>query len=171
MASFKHVVPYLFHEGPFTCDDSIAFYSCTKQNRKMLRDPHVLNKRMQEDLGWQYLDEESHETRKEHAQSAGSPVNLHPCLLGKFSLWSPMLQKGNTQDPVFSKVFKQRETNGYMLYNGILYHTINDQVRLCVPDTPDCHQHIKNRLLDRAHQTLGHARFAKTYQALVCNFF
>ena len=62
----------------------------------MLRDPYMLNKRMQEDLAWQYLDEESHEMLKEHAQSAGSPVNLYPYLLGKFSLWSPMLQKGYT---------------------------------------------------------------------------
>ena len=58
-----------------------------------------------------------------------------------------------------------------MLHNGILYHTINNQVHLSVPDTPDCNQHNKNKLFDSVHQTLGHAGCAKTYQALACNFF
>jgi transposase InsO family protein len=140
----------------------------------MLRKSYVLHKDMEEGLAWQYLDHESYNTLKEHAQAAGSPVNLYPYLLGKFSLWSPMLQKGYTQDPVFAKVLaqlKEGKSNGFTLHDGILYHTINNEVHMCIPDTPDCNTWVKNKLLDRVHQTLGHAGYTKTYQALSSNFY
>jgi len=48
---------------------------------------------------------------------------------------------------------------------------MDNQVRLCIPDSTDCNVHIKNVLLDRIHTSLSHASHSKTYHALASHFY
>jgi len=84
-----------------------------------------------------------------------------------------MLIQGYLHDKLFQKILKQAKSFGqeYTLRNGILYFTIDNQVRLYIPDSTDCNVHIKNILLDRIHRCLGHASYSKTYYALASHFY
>jgi len=64
-----------------------------------------------------------------------------------------------------------RPINGYSKVHGILYYTCNEQVRICVPNTPDCNFIIKNTVLDKIHTSLGDAGFTKTLHGLMNNFY
>jgi len=48
---------------------------------------------------------------------------------------------------------------------------MDNQVRLCIPDSEACKVHIKNYLLDTIHKSLGHASYNKTYHALASHFY
>jgi len=61
--------------------------------------------------------------------------------------------------------------NGYSKVHGILYYTFYEQVRICMPNTPDCNSIIKNTLLDKIHTSLGYAGFTKTLHRLINNFY
>ena len=56
--------------------------------------------------------------------------------------------------------------NGYSKMHGILYYTFNEQVRICMPNIPDCNSIFKNTLLDKIHTSLSHAGFTKTLRRL-----
>jgi len=55
--------------------------------------------------------------------------------------------------------------------HGIPYYTLNDQVRICVPNTPECHAIIKNNLLDKIYISFSHAGFTNTLHRLMNNFY
>jgi len=86
-----------------------------------------------------------------------------------------MLIQGHLHDKLFQKRLKQSKSfgQGYTLRNGILIRKkiILLQVRLCISDSVDCNVHIKNGLLDRIHQSLGHASYSKTYHVLASHFY
>jgi len=84
-----------------------------------------------------------------------------------------MLIQGYLHDKLFQKILEQSKSfgQGYTFRNAILYFTMDNQVRLCVPDSADCNVHIKNALLDQIHQSLGHASYSKTYHALTSHFY
>jgi hypothetical protein len=103
--------------------------------------------------------------------SAGEPFDTHPALVNRYSIWGPLLRKSYLLDPVMKKAMDQTPPNGYTVSGGIMYHTLDNQVRLCVPNTPECNTEIKNVLLDRVHSALGHAGYFKTYQAISANFY
>jgi len=74
----------------------------------------------------------------------------YPELVPELQQWHTMLIQGYLHDKLFQKIHKQAKSfeQGYTLRNGILYFTIDNQVRLCIPDSADCNVHIKNVLLD-----------------------
>jgi len=84
-----------------------------------------------------------------------------------------MLIQEYLHDKLFQKIRKQSKSFGqeYTLRNGILYFTMDNQVRLCIPDSADCNVHIKNGLLDKIHQSLDHASYSKTYHTLASHFY
>ena len=67
-----------------------------------------------------------------------------------------MLKSSYQKDPDFVKKINW-PINGYSKVHGILYYTFNEQVRICVPNTPDCNSIIKDTLLQKIHTSLGHA--------------
>jgi len=97
----------------------------------------------------------------------------YPELVPELQHWHTMLIQSYLHDKLFQKILKQVKSfgQGYTLRNGILYFTMDKQVRLCVPDSTDCNVHIKNILLDRIHTSLGHASYSKTYHVLASYFY
>jgi len=106
----------------------------------------------------------------ELAQSQGHPSNEIPQLLPAYANWNNMLKSVYQKNPEFVKKINW-PINGYSKVHGILYYTFNEQVRICVPNTPECNSIIKNTLLDKIHTSLGHAGFTKTPHGLMNNFY
>jgi len=81
-----------------------------------------------------------------------------------------MLKNGYQKDPDFVNKINW-PINGYAKMQGILCYTFNEQVRICVPDTPDYTSIIKNTLLDKIQTSLVHAGFTKILHGLINNFY
>jgi len=81
-----------------------------------------------------------------------------------------MLKSGYQKDPDFVKKISW-PINEYSKVHGILYCTFNEQVRICMPNTPDCISIIKNTLLDKIHIFLRYVGFTKTLYWLMNNFY
>jgi len=106
----------------------------------------------------------------ELAQSQGLPTNEIPQLLHAYANWNHMSKSGYQKDPDFVNKFNWH-INGYSKVYGILYYTFNKQVRICVPNTPDCNSIIKNTFLDKIHTSCSHVGFTKKLHGLMNNFY
>jgi len=94
-------------------------------------------------------------------------------LIPELQHWHTVLIQGCLHDKSFQKILKQSKSfgQGYTIRNGILYFTMDNQVRLCIPDSTDCNVYIKNGLLDKIHQSLGHVSYSKTYYTRASHFY
>jgi len=122
---------------------------------------------------WEYLRAVAKEDLDDFGKYLSVDKISYPELVPEFQQWHTMLIQGYLDDKLFQKILKEVKSfgQGYTLWNGILYFTIYNQVRLCVPDSADCNVHIKNVLLDQIHTSLGHASYSKTYHALASHFY
>jgi len=122
---------------------------------------------------WKYLQAVAKEDLDDFGKYLGVHNISYPELVPELQQWQTMLIQGYLYDKLFQKILNQAKSFGqeYTLRNGILYFTMDDQVRLCIPDSVDCNIHIKNILLDRIHTSLGHASYSMTYHALVSYFY
>jgi len=122
---------------------------------------------------WEYLRAVAKEDLKDIGEFLSFVDISYPELLLELQHWHTVLIQGYLHDKFFQKVHKQLKSfgQGYTLRNGILYFTMDDQVRLCIPDSADCNVHIKNGLLDKIYQSLGHISYNKTYYILASHFY
>jgi len=121
----------------------------------------------------EYLRAVAKEDLKDFGECLGIEKISYPQLIPELQQWHTMLIQGYLRDKLFQKILKQSKSfgQGYTLRNSILYFTMDNQVRLCIPDSTDCNVHIKNGLLDRIHQSLSHASYSKTYHTLASHFY
>jgi len=122
---------------------------------------------------WEYLRAVAKDDLKDIGEFLGFVDISYPELVPELQHWHTMLIQGYLHDKFFQKIRKQSESfgQGYRLRNGILYFIMDNQARLYVPDSADCNVHIKNGLLDKIHQSLGHASYSKTCPTLASHFY
>jgi len=147
----------------------LHFNSATKPNTTNISEAIGLTAN-QDNLHWQWVGKNSYNNLVELAQSQGLPTNEIPQLLPTYANWNHILKNGYQKDPDFVKKINW-PINGYSKVHGILYYTFYEQVRICVPNTPDCNSIIKDTLLKKIHTSLGHAGFTKTLHRLMNNFY
>jgi len=121
-------------------------------------------------LHWQWVGKNSYNNLVELAQSQGLPTNETPQLLPAYANWNHILKSGYQKDADFVKKINWL-INRYSKVHGILYYSFNEQVQLCVPNTPECNSIIKDTLLKKIHSSLGYASFTKTLHGLMNIFY
>jgi len=122
---------------------------------------------------WEYLRAVAKEDLNDFGEYLGVDKISYAELIPELQQWHTMVIQEYLHDKLFQKILKQSRSfgQGYTLRNSILYFTMYNQVRLCIPDSADCNVHIKNGLLDRIHQSLGHVSYSKTYYGLTSHFY
>jgi len=150
------------YDGPYETTEELLFKSYNRPDPDMQKLSISING--SRNKPWEYLRVITKQDLHEFGKSHGVSNPSYPELIPEFLQWYPMLIHRYLNNKFFRKILTQAKNfrQGYTLHNSILYFTIDSQVRLCIPDSVDCNVHIKNVLLDRIHQSLGHVSYSKT---------
>jgi len=161
----------VYNDGANETTEKLTFKSFNSADPDM--ESHHIPIDGKRNKSWEYLQAVAKEDLKDIGEFLGFVDISHLELVPELQHWHTMLIQGYLHDKFFQKILKQLKSfgQGYTLRNGILYFTMDNQVRLCIPDFADCNVHIKNGLLDKIHLSLGHASYSKTYDTLASHFY